>query len=779
MASPTGPMRGGRAAELAVLLILAFGVWLGFATAGLPRVVSLSAPATSFSAERAQRDLATIAAAPHPVGSAAHDRLRDYLVDRLRALGLIDVHIQSATGFNTLNGPLAATVANVVGRKRGTHPGPALLLTAHYDAVPRSFGAGDDGAGVAAIIETLRALAAGPPLNNDLIVVFNDAEEEGLLGAEAFVDLHPWAKDVGAVLNLDARGDTGPVFMFQTSPGNATLIGALAAGVPDARTNSLTGEVYRHLPSDTDMSIWLHSAFNVGALNFANVAGYQRYHTPMDNLAFLDLRVVQQMGDNLLGLTRTLGNRGLARMRTTDAVYFSAPAVGMIHYPVSLAIPVSVVGLIGVLVLAGVAVRHRALNGTGVGRGLVLLLVTVAVPTVAAWLAWRLIRRVHPAYADILQGDPYNSLWYLLAFSAGTIAIGLTVQRRLSASATALELSIAPLLLWSALGIAAAVMLPGASYLLAWPLVAATIGAVWWLADAQSHRAPHPAIALLAIPALVLWPPLVMSLEIALTANLLPLCALLTALTLSLLVIPIDLTGRAQRWITPTVALVSIAALVQAEVTAGFNATRKHPDSLAYLTDADTHQAWWVSFDRAPDVWTARVLGARPPRRVFDDFRLAGPGVAVLAVDASPPVAEAPPVRIIEQHDAIGGRRLHLHVDRSGDGEAVSLFLDGIGVASNVTIDGRVLRDSTGSRYSPTYHMGSDGAILRYFGVPDDGVDLWFTITAPGATRLRVMTATEGVPATAIGPLPPRPANLMSKPFVLTDMTIVTRLIPP
>ena len=71
------------------------------------------------------------------------------------------------------------------------------------------------------------------------------------------------------MLNFDNRGDAGPVFMFQTSPGNAPLIDMLADAVPGARTNSLTGEVYRHLPSDTDLSIWLHSAYAVGALNFA------------------------------------------------------------------------------------------------------------------------------------------------------------------------------------------------------------------------------------------------------------------------------------------------------------------------------------------------------------------------------------------------------------------------------------------------------------------------------------------------------------------------------
>jgi acetylornithine deacetylase/succinyl-diaminopimelate desuccinylase-like protein len=55
--------------------------------------------------------------------------------------------------------------------------------------------AGDDSAGIAAILETVRALRAGGPLAHDVIVFFTDGEEPGMLGAAAFVREHPWAKD--------------------------------------------------------------------------------------------------------------------------------------------------------------------------------------------------------------------------------------------------------------------------------------------------------------------------------------------------------------------------------------------------------------------------------------------------------------------------------------------------------------------------------------------------------------------------------------------------------
>ena len=766
-------MRGGRAAEIAVLLILAIGVWLGFATAGLPRVVPDSAPATTFSAARAMHDLATIAAVPHPIGTAAHDRLRDYLVDRLRTLGCDDVHVQSATGFNTLDGPIAATVANVVGRKRGMHSGPAILLTAHYDAVPRSHGAGDDGAGVAAILETVRALAAGPSLDRDVIVVFSDAEEEGLLGAEAFVNLHPWARDIGVVLNFDNRGDAGPVFMFQTSPGNAALIDALARSVPAARTNSLTGEVYRHLPSDTDLSIWLHSAFDVGALNFAAVGGYTRYHTPMDDAASVDLRVVQHMGDYALGMVRSLGDSDLTAPRTHDAIYFNAPGLGVTSYPAALALPLSVIAAIAVVLWLVVAARRGLLSGRGVGRAAVALLVMLLLPTLVTLGAWRLIRGLHPGYAEILQGDPYNSLWYLLAFMALTVAIVVEVSRRVAANATLLELAAAPIALWTLLGLLVAWLLPGASYLLLWPLLASLAGA----ALCTAHRPPPAMAALAAVPALLLWPPLIRSLEVGLTATLLPLCAFLTALVLSLLVMPLQQLGRLRDWVALAALLIALGAFARAEGSSGFSAIRKRPDSLAYLVDADSQRAWWVSLDREPDEWTERVLGKHPIRRNLADFRLTRPGGTVLAADAAPDRIPASPIEALGSEPVPGGRRVHLHVARSGDGEFLALYADSSTRVSHVAINGRALMDGRDDRYRPEYHAGRDGTILRYFGVPEDGVDLWFTVEGEEPVRVGLITAIEGLPPAQTGPLPDRPGTIVSKPFVPTDMTIVARAL--
>src|SRR5690606_41022972 len=116
----------------------------------------------------AMADVRELAQRPHPVGSADHARVRGYLQGRMTALGL-DTTVQtgpisrgSARYLRRMGGsPEAAnfTASNLVGVLPGRDPAlPAVALMAHYDTVPMSAGAADDSAGVAAILETVRAI---------------------------------------------------------------------------------------------------------------------------------------------------------------------------------------------------------------------------------------------------------------------------------------------------------------------------------------------------------------------------------------------------------------------------------------------------------------------------------------------------------------------------------------------------------------------------------------------------------------------------------------------
>src|SRR5437764_5917540 len=276
------PVRPGFAATLVTwcgLVLVAFlSVWLQ----NPPAPVPATAAATEFSAERALQHVEAIARAPRPIGSATHAAARDYIFQQLRAFGL-EAEIQKTTAINPNPTPLflSGTVENVLARKRGGGDGHAVLLVAHYDSVPTGPGANDDGVGVATLLETARALTASARLQNDIVFLFTDAEETGLLGARAFMAEHRWAKKVEVALNFEGRGNGGPVIMFETSPQNGGLVGALAKASGYPLANSLSDEIYKRLPNTTALTV-LKTA--VTGLIFAYIHRLTHNHAAICNV---------------------------------------------------------------------------------------------------------------------------------------------------------------------------------------------------------------------------------------------------------------------------------------------------------------------------------------------------------------------------------------------------------------------------------------------------------------------------------------------------------------
>ncbi|MEP9359562.1 M20/M25/M40 family metallo-hydrolase [Sphingomonas sp. KR3-1] len=282
---------GWRLAALCLVLLLVWTV----------RPIGVSAPgsAGAFDTQRAVARLATILGdqRPHPAGTPANEAVLQRLMQQVRALGFTP-EIDERFHCNT-----ARKGAAICARPRNlrfwvTAPGDdAIAIAAHYDSVPAGPGAADDGMGVAVALEIAHLLKANPP-RRPVLVLVTDAEEAGLVGAAAFAAEDPLARRVGAVVNLEARGTTGPANMFQTSTPNGRDVAALGAGGQVPAANSLASDLYSILPNDTDLTVLL--PLGVDAANFAVIGGGKRYHTPLDNLAHLDRATVQHMGNSAL-----------------------------------------------------------------------------------------------------------------------------------------------------------------------------------------------------------------------------------------------------------------------------------------------------------------------------------------------------------------------------------------------------------------------------------------------------------------------------------------------
>jgi len=113
-------------------------------------------PLAEFSTKRALVHIKTISQKPHYVGSENHNQVANYLRYELTKLGL-ETSFQD--GYTLTDWGNLVKSKNILARIKGSQNGKALLLLSHYDSAPHSAspGASDDGAGIATILEGVRA----------------------------------------------------------------------------------------------------------------------------------------------------------------------------------------------------------------------------------------------------------------------------------------------------------------------------------------------------------------------------------------------------------------------------------------------------------------------------------------------------------------------------------------------------------------------------------------------------------------------------------------------
>jgi hypothetical protein len=366
-----------------VIFVLLIGlVFISIRSASPPAARLGNVPDTAFSINRAYAHLLQISRQPHSTGTVGNEIVRGYIAEVCRQLGYT-VEIQSTTSITNRGERInAAFVNNVIAVKKGLHNSKSVMLMSHYDSEPNTPGAGDDGAGVAAMLETARALDKIAPLQNDLILLFTDGEEIGLMGANAFAKESNLMKGLGLVINFEGRGNSGPSNMFEVNSENGWAINEYAKSAAHPFANSLGYEIYKKLPNGTDYTIFKNSG--ITGLNNAYIDGFVNYHSPNDLPQNMDLRSLQHHGDNMLSLVKHFGNLQITKTKAPDASYFNVTGNWFVHYPASWNLVfVLLTDLLFILFLV-MGIRNKNIKIGGFVLGVLLFPVVLAIIYFAA-----------------------------------------------------------------------------------------------------------------------------------------------------------------------------------------------------------------------------------------------------------------------------------------------------------------------------------------------------------------------------------------------------------
>lgn len=647
----------GTGMALAIFLV----IFISFRISQPPAVVPAHSPDSLFSAERAAGHLFHIASKPNPIGSKANEEVMRYIMDQIENMGY-EPRLQVTEYYYAQR---AALLRNVMVRIPGSGSGKAILLMGHYDTVHTAPGASDNGAAVVTLLEVIRMLKQFPGMKNDLIFLFPDGEEVGLLGARAFMDEHPWAKDIAVVINFEAMGTGGMSNLFETGDGNLKIIREFARAVPFPYGNSLSIEIYNRMPNATDYEVFKKQGYQ--GLNFAYIDNSFDYHTGGDNIGNTDLRSIQHHGSYASALVLHLGNSDLDFESDQNAVYFNTIGKHFACYPYS---RVPVITFLVLLIAAAIIITGiytKKFNPLRLLVGLVTYLILLVILYALSDALFHIFSAAYPggsfrliAYnqQNILLGVSLMAaafsaaffhliirgirLWHplsllalfiiLLCWSGGIsllkIAIALAIAAWLFLAhrkpIRVWDLSAGAVLVWGILVAYTGFLVPGASFLFTWPLAFSLVPLGYRLFEkTESEKGHLMAILLLlfAIPVLTWFPMLMKLFQLAMGIAMLGISMLVAGLIMGLLVPHTHLITRHMPWLVPgTVCLTGLTILLVNTIRPDYDQRHRKQNTIIHASERSTGESYWFCFDSAPDEWTVQFLSENPDTLMLNRF---------------------------------------------------------------------------------------------------------------------------------------------------------------
>jgi hypothetical protein len=735
----------------------------------MPRNYSKNKSLSEFSTERALEHVKIIAEQPHYLGSSHHASVLGYLKEELEKLGL-ETQIQRETILSKWNN--LAETQNLIARIKGSDNSKALVLLTHYDSAPhsKSFGASDDANGLATILEGLRVFIHNKTAHkNDIIILFTDGEELGLNGAYAFASQHPWAKDVGLVINFEARGSSGPSMMLaETNSGNANLIKGFAQASPRFPvSNSLMYSIYKMLPNDTDMTAFREKA-KVPGFNFAYIDDHFDYHTVQDNYENFTPECLEHQATYLMPLLQHFSNTDITEMESQeDEVYFSVP-FGFIHYPFSWNLPILLGTILLFFITTFIGLGKGVLDGKEIVKGFVPLFLSLVVCGAIGYLGWKLLLELYPVYQDMLHGFTYNGHTYMVAFLLLSVALCFFFYAKWTQTKYHNSLVIAPLFLWLLLCAVLYIYLPGAVFFVL-PAFFVLLGVLITVI----LKKDIPLLQLVfSVPALVLIVPFIALFPVGLGLKILFGSMLLTVFVFTMLLPLLAKFEKPNNW-GILLLLVSVAFFVKSHFESDFERGKGKPNSLLYVFNADTDQAHWATYDKVLDSWTKSYLGENPKSgAILNQNMVRSKYNSGFSYSAEAPKKKlaAPIITFIK--DTIVGdlRQLVIEIDANKKVNRMDIFAH-----PNLKIYNLFANGVKNIRQEGSLFQRKESQVLNYYPIDARPLRLSFQIQKGAPLDMEVMISSFDLLENELFSIPNRPEDKIPMPFVLNDAIVVKK----
>ena len=803
---------------LVLLLMIAAALAIALYMFVPPPVVPASAPETEFSAERAMEDVRVIASEPHPMGSEEHEEVADYIVGRLEELGLSPQAQETSIlryDDEGLRGAQihAARVKNILARIPGTdNTDEAVLLMSHYDSMPTTPAAADGGVSTATLLETVRAIQAGPPPKNDIIVYFGDADVNGVLGPIAF-HKHPWSRYIGVGFSFEGIGPYGPSALVYDGQGQGVPDRGVYSSVqkpdhdvyPSAQNGWWLGEALKVLPrplvvlplNDTLLGVQtspelgiLQIGTDAAGLGFGQFRGSYAYHTLLDNPKRLDPRSLQHQGQNALLLARHFGDLPLnqaSRQRSAPLVAFNILPGQVASYPSTWALPLAVSITLLLAVLLGAGLWRRRIKLGGLLLGVLLFVLSLIGAAVVTALGWKVGVAINPAYRVWMGRGFYGADWRLLFLAALTVAfvaaLYLLARRLIRTTGDEEGVAAGALVFLTGLAILTAVAVPSFSYLFTWPALAGVIVLAFGVLIPARAECFWPRVVVLAltafVPVVLLAPPIyllytVLAAPLAGPGGLVsPVVAAFVLLALmlgALLAHLLYFLGGTRPWVVPlSFAVLAIVFLTVELVSTRFDADHPRTDYVQYRLDADTGEADWISDTNPPDAWTEQFFRDSYTRGQMAFAPVYNYGTRFEVIRAPAPKVDlpAPRLEVLDDTASAGTRELRLRLGSPRGAPYVHLEIQLPAEWVEASVDGEEIDVSQ----VPAEQRGHFA--MTYYNLPEDDIEITLSVRSTEPFEATLTDYSNGLPDVPGMEKESRPPKFMPAPYDFRDPTAV------
>ncbi|SOC15497.1 peptidase M28-like protein [Ureibacillus xyleni] len=700
-----------------------------------------------------------IAQNPHPTGSIENKKVREYIVEELTRTGLkptIQTEEITTTNKGRSTFIITTTVHNVIVKLSGTEGKKAVVIMAHYDSVPFGPGANDDGVAVASMLEMAKNLKE-KDFKNDVIFLFTDAEELGMLGAKVFWERHPLAKDVGMVMNLESRGSKGPMTMFQTSRQNGWLIEEFSKVAPNPVASSLTGDFYKLMPNDSDLTIPINKG--VPGINLAYGEGWTDYHSEMDNPDQLNRPTVKHVSNTIYELTNHFSQQDLTTIKKTDKIYFSFLGK-VVHYSKDLMYIFTAAITILFMICIIRALKMKVLEWKKLLFGFLGIFVTMVLVGAVNFSLWLLIKSTWAN--DVKVWDTvYHANYFLIAFISLTVLLSIVLYQYLFKKVARNELFVGGLIWWALLLIITTIFLPGATYLFAWPLLIMLLSILLIRSKGLSFSMTIISVATIVLLYIPFYKMLFTWMQISMVV---PMLATMVLLFISILPVIEVLTKRRIKLI-----LLSITALLFIFTAVNSNPNENLPldSNLFYSVNSNTKQAYWISKTELNE-WTQQFFSDGTTQNL-DDFIPNRGFISNVLVNEAPYINyPSPNLQIITNEIQGSTRRIKL---KAAEGTSARSFMLEFkeGEVLEAFINGKEIVASLGDENLGKWR-------LTYYGVSNKGFDLEVVLKNSNPVTIKVTDWYDALPSFVNTMYSPKPDSLTSR-LEYSDSTLVTKEI--